>query len=64
MEAMQMNKDPVLSRREAAKYLGIAEKTLAVWASTGRQNLPMVKIGSRVKYRRSALDSFIASREL
>ncbi|HEY8037833.1 MAG TPA: helix-turn-helix domain-containing protein [Methylobacter sp.] len=58
------NQDPLLSRRDAAKYLGLTEKTLAVWASTGRQILPMIKIGGRVKYRKSALDKFIAEREV
>lgn len=47
------------SRREAAEYLGVAEQTLAVWACTGRYPLPMVKIGRRVKYRKSDLDRFI-----
>jgi excisionase family DNA binding protein len=63
MNAIQ-NTDPLLSRDEAAKYLGMQPKTLAVWASTGRHDLPMLKIGSRVKYRKSVLDAFISSREI
>lgn len=59
-----INQDPLLSRREAAKYLGIAEKTLAMWASTKRQKLPMIKIGSRAKYRKSVLDAFISAHEI
>lgn len=51
--------DILLSREEAAQYLGFSSKTLAVWASTGRYGLPMVKIGRLVKYRKSALDEFI-----
>lgn len=53
---------PLLSRKEAAQYLGIEEATLAVWASTRRHNLPMVKIGRLAKYRKADLDSFITSR--
>jgi excisionase family DNA binding protein len=64
MRALVDNQDPLLSRRDAARYLGLTEKTLATWASTGRQILPMVKIGGRVKYRKSVLDKFIAEREV
>jgi excisionase family DNA binding protein len=52
----------LMSRREAAAYLGIAEMTLAIWHSTGRYNLKFYKIGRLAKYKRSDLDAFIASR--
>ncbi len=52
----------LLNRKEAAEYLGIEESTLAVWASTRRYGLPMIKIGRLAKYRRSDLDAFISSR--
>ena len=52
----------LLTRKEAAEYLGIKVDTLAVWASTHRYNLPMVKIGRLVKYRQSDLDACIESR--
>lgn len=55
-------KDGLLSRKEAANYLGISASTLAIWASVKRYNLPYVKIGHLVKYRRSDLDAFIQSR--
>lgn len=50
----------LLSRREAATYLGVAEQTLAVWKCTKRYDLPYVKIGKLIKYRKSDLDQFIA----
>lgn len=50
----------LVSRREAAHYLGVAPQTLAVWACTQRYYLPLVKIGRHVKYRQSDLDAFIA----
>lgn len=49
----------LLTRREAAAYLGIAEQTLAVWKCTGRRALPFVKIGRLVRYRKADLDAFI-----
>jgi excisionase family DNA binding protein len=50
----------LLSRVEAAAYLGVARQTLAIWACTNRYDLPYVKIGKLVKYRKSDLDAFIA----
>lgn len=50
----------LLSRKEAAVYLGIAEQTLAIWHCTKRYDLPCAKIGRLVRYRKSDLDAFIA----
>ena len=58
------NMDPLLSRQEAAVYLNLSIKTLATWASTGRQELKMHKLGTKVMYRKSVLDAFIAEHEI
>lgn len=50
---------PLLTRAQAAKFLGIKTSTLAVWACTKRYSLPMVKVGSLVKYRLEDLEAFI-----
>lgn len=47
----------LLTRREAADYLGVTENTLAVWASVKRYNLFYVKVGRLVKYHRADLDA-------
>jgi len=52
----------LLSRRQAAQYLGVKEQTLAIWKCTGRYHLPCVKVGRLVKYRLADLDAFIAAR--
>ena len=52
----------LMSRKEAAAYLGLAEQTLAIWKTTGRYNLPVIKVGRLVKYRKSDLDRFITTR--
>ena len=52
----------LLSRREAAAYLGVSEQTLAIWKTTGRYSLPVVKMGRLAKYRKSDLDAFILRR--
>lgn len=57
--ARQYRPTDMLSRREAAVYLGVAEGTLAVWKSTGRYKLPILKIGRLVRYRVADLDAFL-----
>jgi len=54
----------LLDRRQAANYLGLAEQTLAVWLSTGRYPIPVVKVGRLVKYRRQDLDQFLKNRTM
>lgn len=51
----------LLTRRQAAEYLGVTEGTLAVWACTGRYMLPVVKVGRLSKYRLCDLLTFIES---
>ncbi len=61
---MQDKTDQLLTREQAAQYLGVSKGTLEVWACTKRYNLPYVKIGRLVKYRLSDLDGFIARRTI
>ncbi len=52
----------LLTREQAAEYLGVTARTLAVWACVKRYDLPYVKVGRLVKYRLADLDAFIARR--
>lgn len=54
--------DPLFTPSETAEYIGVTEKTLAVWRCTGRYAIPFIKVGRLVKYRKSALDTFLDSR--
>ena len=49
----------LLSREEAADFLGVSKGTLEIWACTKRYNLPFTKIGRLAKYRMSDLEDFI-----
>ncbi len=49
----------VMTRREAAAYLGVKEQTLALWAYAHRYDLPYYKIGRHAKYKLEDLDKFI-----
>ncbi|MBD3619663.1 MAG: helix-turn-helix domain-containing protein [Chromatiales bacterium] len=59
-------KDPLtlLPPDEVAEILGVSTGTLMVWRSTGRYNLPFVKVGGRVRYRRADVEHFINSRTM
>ncbi|WP_233460575.1 helix-turn-helix domain-containing protein [Citrobacter farmeri] len=50
--------------KQAAQVLGVKTSTLAVWRSTGRYNLPYVKVGRLVRYRIRDLASFLAQRSI
>lgn len=53
----------LLTREQAAKYLGgVKPETLSAWSTLGRYNLPVVKVGRLVRYRREDLDAFLESR--
>ena len=52
----------LLNEQEAAKELNIAPGTLSVWRSTGRYNLPFLKIGRNVRYRRTDLLAWLDAR--
>ena len=49
-------------RDEAAGYLGVSRRTLEGWAVRGG-GPRMLKLGSRVVYRRRDLDAWLATRE-
>lgn len=46
----------------AAEILEVTPGTLAVWRCTGRYNLPFIKIGRKVRYRRSDLEAWLSAR--
>ena len=47
---------------DAAAYIGTASHTLEVWRCSKRYNIPYIKVGGRVRYRRSDLDIWLKSR--
>ncbi len=52
----------LVSPDAVAKDLNITEGTLQVWRSTGRYDLPYIKIGGKVMYRITDVNNFIESR--
>jgi len=56
--------DPLLSPPEAAEFIGVTVRTLSVWRCVGRYNIPFIKVGRLVKYRKSALNDFLERRTI
>lgn len=52
----------LLTSEQAARALGIEPATLSVWRCVKRYDLPFVKVGRAVRYRREHIEQFIASR--
>lgn len=56
------NDDRLLTRQQAAEFLGISTHTLAVWACTKRYPLRYYRVGSRAMYKTSELVALVESR--
>lgn len=52
----------LLDEKQAAEFLTIKPGTLGVWRSVGRYDIPFIKIGRRVRYRRSDLLAWLQTR--
>lgn len=52
----------LLNTDEAAAILGVTPRTLEVWRCTKRHQIPFLKIGRLIRYRRSDLERWLASR--
>ena len=52
----------LLTPAEVARYLGVTIGTLSVWRCTGRYPLNFIKVGRRVMYRQSDVESFVNGR--
>lgn len=50
----------LLTRQQAAEYLGVKPSTLAAWQCTRRYSLPLVKVGRSVRYRLADLERWLA----
>jgi predicted DNA-binding transcriptional regulator AlpA len=52
----------LLNPADVADLLGIKVETLQIWRCNHRYNLPYIKIGGRVRYKASDVETFIESR--
>jgi excisionase family DNA binding protein len=54
----------LFSNLQAAIYLGITPRTLEVWRCVKRHEIPYLKVGRLVKYRKTDLDAWLKSRTI
>jgi len=51
-----------MNEEQAAAFLGVKPNTLAVWRASGRYDLPFVRIGRLIRYRRADLEAWLEKR--
>jgi excisionase family DNA binding protein len=59
MSALAPAVDPLLTTDQAAEILNVAPTTLHTWRCTKAVKVPHIRIGRKVRYRRSALMAFL-----
>jgi excisionase family DNA binding protein len=59
MATATVSSGELLTRKQAAEFLGVQPNTLCTWAGTRRHCIPIVRIGRTVRYRRSDLERFV-----
>lgn len=59
--ALPLSPSDLLTPDQVAAALGLSHRTLAAWRSSGRNPLAWIKVGARVRYRRSDVDAWLES---
>lgn len=62
VSAAGLSPEQLVDPEWAGAFLNTKESTLAVWRSTGRYDLPFVKVGRKVCYRVGDLLAFVEAR--
>lgn len=53
----------LLTPEDTAKFLGLRPHTLATWRCTGRYDLPFIKMGRAIRYRRADVEAWLAANQ-
>lgn len=57
-----LNPAELMTDAQVAQLLDVSTKTLASWRSTGRYGLAFLRIGARIRYRKSDVLAWLESR--
>lgn len=57
-----LSQGDLLSPRQTADILGVRVQTLALWRHTGKHGLPFLKVGTSVRYSRTAIEEWLRGR--
>lgn len=60
--ALPLSPSDLLTPDQVAATLGLSHRTLAAWRSSRRSELPWLKVGSRIRYRRQDVAAWLESR--
>ncbi|MGA2585359.1 MAG: helix-turn-helix domain-containing protein [Tepidisphaeraceae bacterium] len=52
----------LMTPEQTAAMLAVKTQTLALWRCSGRHNLPFLKVGSKIRYRKSAVETWLEQR--
>ena len=61
-EARNRNLARLMTPAEVAELLGVREQTLTAWRHRGSQELPYVKAGRLVRYKKEDVERFVQMR--
>ena len=61
LAALGLAPDELMTPEQVAAALLLSIRTLAAWRSSGRNPLAWIKVGGRVRYRRSDVDAWLES---
>ena len=60
--ALHFAPSDLLTPDQVATTLGLSHRTLAAWRSSRRSELPWLKVGSRIRYRRQDVIAWLEAR--
>ncbi len=59
-----LGRETIVPRKDAARMMKLSVQTLAHWTSTKKENLPYIKLSTRVMYRVGDILDFIESKRV
>ena len=57
-----MQEPEYMNTQTAAAYMGLKPQTLSAWRCSGRYCLPFLKVGRKVLYKKTDVDTWMCSR--
>ncbi len=64
MEYDHLSDNTLLTNLQAAEFLGVSFHSLQIWRTTGRYDLPYIKVGRLVRYKLGDLRKFLCDRTI
>jgi excisionase family DNA binding protein len=59
-----VTKNELLTTAQVAEILGLSEGTLTTWRCTKRYDVPYLKLGRHVRYKRGDVETWVRSQQL